>query len=184
MKHWRHDGRHPGGLAVGSMELILQVSVEDSHTGGERQGQRHDHHGSNEHHPAPSTIWSCDSNRRWDPAFAYVANILEFTAVDLWHSLPLHTAGSVTSHGGCRVEAVVTCPSEAILLSHFLLSAPALLSVLHGLWFLMKAMSLCNTKQTSASRQQLRWHLHTIFTWFLTEITNAWVMSYCCITAI
>lgn len=168
MKHWRHDGRHPGGQAVGSMELILQVSVEDSHTGGECQGQRHDHHGSHEHHPAPSTIWSCDSYCRRSPASAYVANILGFTAVDLWHSLLLHTAGSVTSLGGCSVEAVVTRPSAAILLSHFLLSA--LLLVLHGLRFLMRAMSLCNTKQTSASVEQLRWHLRTIFTWFLTII--------------
>jgi len=64
VEHRGHDGGHPGGLAVGGVELVLQVGVEDAHAGGEGQGQRQDHDGGGQHHPAPPAVRSLDRASR------------------------------------------------------------------------------------------------------------------------
>lgn len=56
MEHGRHDGGHPGNLAVGGVEVPLQVVVENPHAGREGQRQRQNQHGGHQHSPAPATV--------------------------------------------------------------------------------------------------------------------------------
>lgn len=115
MKHRHHDGGHPGGLAIAGVEIILKVRVEDSHAGGERQGQRQDHDCGKKHHPAPTAIWS--RHGRGAPVSTGVAALLAFV---VWSFLLLHTAGLLTNLVCPGMEAVITCPRDSIPLSHFL----------------------------------------------------------------
>lgn len=62
MENRRHDGRHPGCLAVASVELCLKVCVEDAHAGwkGKCKGQHQD--SGNQHHPTPASIRCLDAS--------------------------------------------------------------------------------------------------------------------------
>lgn len=148
MKRRRHDGGHPGRLAVGGVELILQVRVEDSHTGGEAQGQSQDQDGRNQHHPAPAAIRSRDGSSR------YGSGVSAFTTPPpLAVSVPLRpvlvqAVGKVESLRGLRVETGITRAPDSISLSHFLLgpSGRTLVLALRGVkerWLPMSLQPPC-----------------------------------------
>lgn len=146
MKRWRHDGGHPGGFAVGCVELILQVSVEDSHAGGKCQCQSQDKYSGNQHHPAPAAIWSfdCSCYSHGYSAPSFLSPLLQFTIIGLLDFLMVYTVGLLEDLGGLRVEDAITRPADSISLSHFLLgsSGKAPVLVLEGVWLHLLSMSL------------------------------------------
>lgn len=56
VQHGHHDGGEPRRLAVGGLELVLEVREEDADAGGEAQRQPLQQHRGEQHHPCPAPV--------------------------------------------------------------------------------------------------------------------------------